>query len=94
MPSTKCSGPRGTADTSDSAVSRTSYYDRGLESQRSAYEHLLAIARLHAAGRYDRLTHGVAAIAGRSAASIPDDVAKHPELFGQRRRAATRSPRR
>jgi len=48
------------------------------------YEHFLTMAQLHAANRYDRLTHDVEAIAGRPATSIRDYVAKHPELFGQR----------
>jgi hypothetical protein len=44
-------------------------------------EHLLTMARLHAANRYDRLTHDVDAIIGRPATSIRDYVAKHRELF-------------
>jgi len=46
------------------------------------FEHLLTMARLHAANRYDRLTHDVEAITGRPATSIRDYVAKHSELFG------------
>jgi hypothetical protein len=45
------------------------------------FEHLLTMARLHAANRYDRLTHDVEAITGRPATSVRDYVAKHPELF-------------
>jgi uncharacterized protein YbjT (DUF2867 family) len=52
------------------------------------FGHLLTMARLHAANRYDRLTHDVEAIAGRPATSIRDYVAKHPELFGPRGPAA------
>ncbi len=44
------------------------------------FEHLLTMARLHAANRYDRLTHEVEAITGRPATSVGDFVAKHPEL--------------
>jgi uncharacterized protein YbjT (DUF2867 family) len=44
--------------------------------------HLLTMARLHAANRYDRLTHDVEAVTGRPATSIRDYVAGHPELFG------------
>ncbi|MFI5457187.1 MAG: NAD(P)H-binding protein [Isosphaerales bacterium] len=46
------------------------------------FEHLLTMARLHAANRYDRLTHDIEAITGRHATSIRDYVAKHSELFG------------
>ncbi len=52
------------------------------------FEHLLTMAKLHAANRYDRLTHDVEAIAGRPATSIREYVAKHPELFGPRSPAA------
>ncbi len=44
-------------------------------------EHLLTMARLHAANRYDRLTSDVEAITGRSPTSTRDYVARHPELF-------------
>jgi uncharacterized protein YbjT (DUF2867 family) len=46
------------------------------------FEHLLTMARLHAANRYDRLTHDVEAITGRPATSTRDFVAHHAELFG------------
>jgi uncharacterized protein YbjT (DUF2867 family) len=46
------------------------------------FEHLLTMARLHAANRYDRLTHDVEAITGRPATGARDFVAHHPELFG------------
>jgi uncharacterized protein YbjT (DUF2867 family) len=46
------------------------------------YGHMLTMAKLHAANRYDRLTHDVEAVTGRPATSIRDYVAKHPELFG------------
>jgi uncharacterized protein YbjT (DUF2867 family) len=46
------------------------------------FEHLLTMARLHAANRYDRLTHDVQAITGRPAGSARDFVARHAEFFG------------
>jgi NAD(P)H dehydrogenase (quinone) len=46
------------------------------------FEHLLTMARLHAANQYDRLTHNVEAITGRRATSCRDFVARHAELFG------------
>jgi len=45
------------------------------------FEHLLTMARLHAANRYDRLTHNVEAITGRHATSCRDFVARNAELF-------------
>ena len=45
------------------------------------FEHLLTMARLHAANRYDRLTHNVQAITGRPATSCRDFVARHAESF-------------
>jgi uncharacterized protein YbjT (DUF2867 family) len=45
------------------------------------FEHLLTMARLHAANRYDRLTHNVEAITGRRATSCRDFVARHADLF-------------
>jgi NAD(P)H dehydrogenase (quinone) len=44
-------------------------------------EHFLTMARLHAANRYDRLTHDVETIIGRPATKIRDFVAQHRELF-------------
>jgi NAD(P)H dehydrogenase (quinone) len=55
------------------------------------FEHLLTMAQLHAANRYDRLTHDVEAVTGRPATSIRDYVAKHPEWFGP---TSVRPPRR
>jgi NAD(P)H dehydrogenase (quinone) len=56
--------------------------------------HLLTMAALHAANRYDRLTYDVEALTGRPATSVRDFVAVHPELFrlpghGTEVRAAT-----
>jgi NAD(P)H dehydrogenase (quinone) len=44
--------------------------------------HLLTMASLHAANRYDRLTHDVEAVTGRPATAVRDFVARHAELFG------------
>jgi uncharacterized protein YbjT (DUF2867 family) len=44
-------------------------------------DHLLTMARLHAANRYDRLTQDVETITGRPATSIRDFVTQHAELF-------------
>jgi NAD(P)H dehydrogenase (quinone) len=55
---------------------------RGLGLPEHLYEHLLTMAKLHAAGRYDRLTHDVEALLGRPATSARDFVARHAELFG------------
>src|SRR5215831_699121 len=43
--------------------------------------HLLTMAKLHAAGRYDRLTHDVEALLGRPATSARDFVARHGASF-------------
>jgi NAD(P)H dehydrogenase (quinone) len=43
--------------------------------------HFLTMAKLHAANRYDRLTHDVEAILGRPATSVRDFVARHAESF-------------
>jgi NAD(P)H dehydrogenase (quinone) len=48
------------------------------------YKHLLTMAELHAANRYDRLTHDVEAILGRPAASARDFVARHADSFAPR----------
>jgi NAD(P)H dehydrogenase (quinone) len=75
------------------ALGRTvTYVDEPLEQWRDrelrarnlpehVFEHLLTMAQLHAANRYDRLTHDVEVITGRPATSVRDYVAKHPELF-------------
>jgi uncharacterized protein YbjT (DUF2867 family) len=44
-------------------------------------EHFLTMAKLHAANRYDRLTHDVEAILGRPATGVRDFVARHAESF-------------
>ncbi|HZF41726.1 MAG TPA: NAD(P)H-binding protein [Blastocatellia bacterium] len=75
------------------ALSRTiTYVDVPLEQWRDQelrsrnlpehlFEHLLTMARLHAANRYDRLTHDVQAITGRHATSCRDFVRRNAELF-------------
>src|SRR5262245_43257901 len=45
------------------------------------YGHLLTMAKLHAANRYDRLTHDVEAILGRPATRARDFVARHGASF-------------
>jgi NAD(P)H dehydrogenase (quinone) len=45
------------------------------------YEHFLTMAKMHAANRYDRLTHDVEAILGRPATSACDFVARHAKSF-------------
>jgi hypothetical protein len=47
------------------------------------YEHLLTMARLHAANRYDGITRDVEEITGRPAMSIHDFVARHLKMFSQ-----------
>lgn len=44
-------------------------------------EHLMTMAKLHGANRYDRLTHDVEAITGRPATSVRDFVARNAESF-------------
>jgi NAD(P)H dehydrogenase (quinone) len=58
--------------------------DRELRSRNlphHVFEHLATMARLHAANRYDRLTHDVEAVTGRPATSVRDFVEPHAELF-------------
>jgi uncharacterized protein YbjT (DUF2867 family) len=50
------------------------------------YHHILTMASLHAANRYDRLTHDVETITGRPATSVRDFVARHAEMFAGVRR--------
>ncbi|MFB6857707.1 NAD(P)H-binding protein [Streptomyces sp. NPDC056341] len=45
------------------------------------FQHISTMARLHAAGRYDRQADGMAEVTGRSAAGVADFVRKNPELF-------------
>jgi uncharacterized protein YbjT (DUF2867 family) len=45
------------------------------------FEHLATMAKLHAANRYDRLTHDFEAITGRPATGVHDFVSRHAALF-------------
>ena len=47
--------------------------------------HLVTMAALHRAGRYDRLAAGVERVTGRPAMRVRDFVARHAEAFGGRR---------
>jgi NAD(P)H dehydrogenase (quinone) len=47
--------------------------------------HLLTMAELHRAGRYDRLADGVERVTGRPAMSVREFVSLHAEQFGGRR---------
>jgi uncharacterized protein YbjT (DUF2867 family) len=83
---------RGVAAEFSNALGRTiTYVDVPLEQWRDqelrgrnlpdhVFEHLLTMARLHAANRYDRLTRDVATITGRPATSVRDFVARHAGL--------------
>ena len=48
-------------------------------------QHLLTMAELHRAGRYDRLTDGVERVTGRPAMSVRDFVWLHADQLGGRR---------
>ena len=54
---------------------------RNLRLPDHVFNHILTMARLHAANRYDRMTHDVETITGRPATSIHDFVARHLSLF-------------
>ena len=47
--------------------------------------HLVTMAELHRAGRYDRLADGVERVTGRPPMSVRDFVSLHAEEFGGRR---------
>jgi uncharacterized protein YbjT (DUF2867 family) len=57
---------------------------RGRNLPEHVFEHLLTMARLHAANRYDRLTHDVEAITGRPATSTREFVSRNAGLFGSK----------
>ena len=59
---------------------------RNLNLPEHVFEHILTMARLHAANRYDRITHDFDAITGRPASGVCDFVAKHADLFAANRR--------
>jgi uncharacterized protein YbjT (DUF2867 family) len=54
---------------------------RNLNLPEHAFHHILTMAHLHAANRYDRSTQDVERITGRPATSIRDFVAKRANLF-------------
>jgi NAD(P)H dehydrogenase (quinone) len=56
---------------------------RNLKLPEHVFEHILTMARLHAANRYDRATHDIEAITGRPATTVRDFVAKHADLFAK-----------
>jgi NAD(P)H dehydrogenase (quinone) len=58
---------------------------RSLKLPEHVFQHILTMARLHAANRYDRVTHDVEAIAGRPATSIRDFVARRADMFTPKR---------
>jgi NAD(P)H dehydrogenase (quinone) len=69
-------------------VPLTAWRDAELRSLRlpeHVFDHILTMARLHAANRYDRITHDVEAITGKPATSVHDFVAQHADLFAKSR---------
>jgi len=54
---------------------------RNLKLPDHVFHHMLTVAELHAANRYDRSTHDVEAITGKPATSIRDFVARRASLF-------------
>jgi len=54
---------------------------RNLKVPDHVFHHMLTMAQLHAANRYDRSTHDVEAITGKPATSIRDFVARRANLF-------------
>ena len=54
---------------------------RNLKLPDHVFHHMLTVAQLHAANRYDRSTHDVEAITGKPATSIRDFVARRANLF-------------
>jgi hypothetical protein len=90
-----------TAENSHALGRTTTYVDVPLEqwqdqelSRRDlpdhVFDHLLTVARLHAANRYDRLTHDVEAITGRPSTSTRDFAACHAEFIQAKRNARSR----
>jgi hypothetical protein len=48
-------------------------------------QHLLTMAELHRAGRYDRMADGVQRVTGRQATSVREFVSLYADQFGGRR---------
>jgi NAD(P)H dehydrogenase (quinone) len=63
---------------------------RNLKLPEHVFEHILTMARLHAANRYDRATHDIEAITGRPATSIRDFVARRADMFAPNRQPGRR----
>ena len=75
-------------------VSLEQWQDRELRSRNLPdylFRHLMTMARLHAANRYDRLTHDVETITGRPATGVRDFVLRYAGLFGPASRPAQAS---
>jgi NAD(P)H dehydrogenase (quinone) len=53
----------------------------GLRPVEHLYEHFMTMAKMHAANRYDRLSHDVEAVLGRPATSARDFVARPAKSF-------------
>jgi len=80
---------------SDALNREVTYRDIPLEDWKQALEgqrlpehvtrHLVTMAELHRAGRYDRLADGVERVTGRPAMSIREFVSLHADEFGGRR---------
>jgi NAD(P)H dehydrogenase (quinone) len=62
---------------------------RKLNLSEHVFHHILTMARLHAANRYDRATHDFETITGRPATSIREFVAKRAEMFVPRPQTPT-----
>ena len=63
-------------------------FERSLKARRwpdHVTRHLLTMAELHRAGRYDRLADGVERVTGRPAMSIREFVSLHADAFGGQR---------
>jgi uncharacterized protein YbjT (DUF2867 family) len=63
-------------------------WERELKRQRvpdHLTKHLVTMAELHRAGRYDRLTDGVERVTGRPAMTVREFVSFHADEFGGRR---------
>jgi len=56
-------------------------------------KHVLVMAQLHAANRYDRLTHDIEKITGRPATSVRNFVAEHTAIFEAAHPATAGTPR-
>jgi uncharacterized protein YbjT (DUF2867 family) len=80
------------AEYSDALGREVSYVDVPLEDWRDSelrslklpehdFAHILTMARLHAANRYDRITNDVEKITGRPATSVCEFIAKHADIF-------------